>query len=102
MASNNDMVSKAVEEVLGTDETINLLYISRALDNINGEDIGTDPDYGMHFNYMFVGMSGQKLLDSFNSNFHAVDAQFLAHNNALQLCVMSNNIKLLSSFSFSL
>ena len=91
--TKKDIISKAVEQVLNSDETIDLLLISQSLDDINGEVVGTDPDYGMHYNYLFIGMSGQQMVDQMNSNFHATDAQFLAHNNALQLRIISNQVK---------
>lgn len=93
--ASNDLIASAINEVLGTDDTINLFQISDALDNINGEIVGSDTDYGMHYNYMYVGMSGQRLLDYFNSNFHSTDAQMAAHNQLLSVCIMSNSIKLL-------
>lgn len=95
MASNEDLITSSIAEILGTDETLNLLQISDSLDNINGEVVGSDKDYGMNYNYMFIGMSGQRLLDYFNSNFHATDAQFAAQGQLLTVCIMSNTIKLL-------
>ena len=93
MPSSNDIIKSSIEQVLNSDDTINLLLISKSLDDINGEVVGSDPDYGMHFNYLFIGMSGQQLVDQMNSNFHAIDAQFLAHNDALNVRIISNQIK---------
>lgn len=73
--------------------SIDLLLISNALDNINGEVVGGTTDYGMHYSYLYIGMSGQKLVDQMNANFLATDAQFLAHNNALNVRIVSTQIK---------
>lgn len=93
MPSNNEIVQNAVEEALISDDTIDLLLISDTLDDINGEDIGEPRDYGMNFNYLYIGMSGRRMVDQMNSNWRATDAEFLAHNNALNLRIISNQIK---------
>ena len=93
MPSNREIIENAVEQVLNSDESIDLLLISNTLDNINGEVVGTDPDYGMNYNYLYIGMSGQRMVDQMNSNWRATDAQFLAHNRALSLRIISNQIK---------
>lgn len=93
MPSNKEIIADSIEKVLTSDESIDLLLISKSLDDINGEVVGTDPDYGMHFNYLYIGMSGQRMVDQMNSNWHATDAQFLAHNEALALRIVSNQIK---------
>lgn len=93
MASNEEIISSAIEEALNTDNTVDLLLISDTLDTINGETVSSDKDYGMHYSYLYVGMSGQKMVDKMNENWKATDAQFLAHNNALQLRIISNQIK---------
>ena len=74
-------------------DTLDLLTIGDTLNDINGEEIGTDKDYGMNFNYLYVGMSGQKMIDAINSNFHATDAEFLAQSNAILVRIISEDIK---------
>jgi len=74
-------------------DPIDLLKISDTLDEINGEDIGVDKDYGMNFTYLYIGMSGQKMTDALNADLHAVDAEFLAIAQALLKRVISNQIK---------
>lgn len=95
MASNKkkDFIAKAVSNSIEETEPIDLLLISQYLDNINDEVIGTTNDYGMHYSYLYIGMSGQKLVDKMNENWQATDAQFLAHNNALNLRIVSNDIR---------
>ena len=95
MASNkkNDFIAKAVSSSIEEDKSIDLLLISKYLDDINDEVIGTTNDYGMHYSYLYIGMSGQKLVDKMNENWQATDAQFLAHNNALNLRIVSNDIR---------
>lgn len=74
-------------------DPIDLLKISDTLDEINGEDIGAEKDYGMNFTYLYIGMSGQKMTDALNADLHAVDAEFLAIAQALLKRVISNQIK---------
>ena len=93
MASKNDIIAKAVETAIQENESIDLLLISQSLDEINGEVVGSDEDYGMHFNYLYIGMSGQRMVDQMNSNWNATDAQFLAHQNQLNIRIISNQIK---------
>lgn len=93
MASKNDIIAKAVETAIQENESIDLLLISQSLDEINGEVVGSDKDYGMHFNYLYIGMSGQRMVDQMNSNWNATDAQFLAHQNQLNIRIISNQIK---------
>lgn len=93
MPSNNEILNEAIQTAIESDTPIDLLLISKALDEINGEEIGTDKDYGMHYNYLYIGMSGQRMVDQMNSNWHATDAQFLAHNDALNIRIKSNHIK---------
>ena len=93
MTSKNDIIAKAVETAIQENESIDLLLISQSLDEINGEVVGSDEDYGMHFNYLYIGMSGQRMVDQMNSNWNATDAQFLAHQNQLNIRIISNQIK---------
>lgn len=93
MPSNQEIIDKAVQTAIESDKSIDLLLISKTLDDINGEEVGTDKDYGMHYNYLYIGMSGQRMVDQMNSNWHATDAQFLAHNDALNIRIKSNQIK---------
>lgn len=74
-------------------DPIDLLKISDTLDEINGEDIGAEKDYGMNFIYLYIGMSGQKMTDALNADLHAIDAEFLAIAQALLKRVISNQIK---------
>ena len=93
MASKNDYIAKAVNSVIEEDKVIDLLLISDYLDDINDEDIGKVRDYGMHYSYLYIGMSGQKMVDKMNENFEATDAEFLAHNKAINLRIISEDIK---------
>lgn len=83
MASNN----------INENEPIDLLLISSTLDNIIKDNVVGDKDYGMHYNYLYIGMSGQRFVDQTNSNWEATDAQFLAHYNAINARIVSNAIK---------
>lgn len=75
-------------------DLLDLLKISNSLDEINGENISSEyKDYGMHYTYLYIGMSGEKFVDKMNTNFEATDAQFKAHNNALDIRIISNQIK---------
>lgn len=93
MASNKQVIAKALDTAINSDDPIDLLLISKTLDEINGEQVGSDPDYGMHYNMLYIGMSGQRMVDQMNSNWKATDAQFLAHNEALEIRIISNQIK---------
>lgn len=94
MPSNKEIISKAIEKAIQSNEAIDLLLISDTLDNINGEVVGSEPeDYGMHYNLLYIGMSGQKFVDQMNSNFNATDSQFLSINNELKVRIISNTIK---------
>lgn len=75
-------------------DLLDLLRISDSLDEINGENISSEyKDYGMHYTYLYIGMSGEKFIDKMNINLEATDAQFLAHHNALNVRIISNQIK---------
>lgn len=74
-------------------ENMDLLKISETLDDINGEVVGDTEDYGMHYTYLYIGMSGQKMVDKMNENFHATDAEFLAIAKALGVRIISSQIK---------
>ena len=93
MASKDELISKAVTSSIEEDEVIDLLLISDYLDDINDEDIGKVRDYGMHYSYLYIGMSGQKMVDKMNENWEATDAEFLAHNRAINLRIVSEDIK---------
>ena len=93
MASNKEIIEQAINKAISADEPVNLLLISKALDDINGEVISSDTDYGMHYNFLYIGMSGQRMVDQMNSNWKATDAQFAAHNSELEIRIMSNQIK---------
>lgn len=74
-------------------DEMDLLKISDTLDDINGEVVGDTEDYGMHYTYLYIGMSGQKMVDKMNENFHATDAEFLAIAKALGVRIISSQIK---------
>jgi len=74
-------------------DSLDLLRIGDILDEISGESIGTDQDYGMNYGYLYVGMSGARMIDAINENFHASDAEFLAQSNAIMIRVISEDIK---------
>ena len=75
-------------------DLLDILRIADSLDEINGENTGSEEkDYGMHYTYLYIGMSGEKFIDKMNANLHATDAQFLAHHNALNIRIISNQIK---------
>lgn len=74
-------------------DSLDLIRISDILDEISGESIGTDQDYGMNYSYLYVGMSGARMIDALNTNFHATDAEFLAQSNAIMIRVISEDIK---------
>jgi len=75
-------------------DLLDLLGIADSLDEINGENISSErKDYGMHYTYLYIGMSGEKFVDKMNINLEATDAQFLAHHNALNVRIISNQIK---------
>ena len=93
MASNKEIIEQAINKAISADEPVNLLLISKALDEINGEVISSDTDYGMHYNFLYIGMSGQRMVDQMNSNWKATDAQFAAHNSELEIRIISNQIK---------
>lgn len=78
---------------MANSEELDLLKISDTLDDINGEVVGDSPDYGMHYTYLYIGMSGQKMVDKMNENFHATDAEFLAIAKALGARIISSQIK---------
>lgn len=94
---NNKMiagvVADAIETAISENEPIDLLLISQSLDEINGEVVGSPVDYGMNYNYLYIGMSGQRMVDKMNSNWTATDAQFKAHQNQLDIRIISNQIK---------
>ena len=75
-------------------DLLDILRIADSLDEINGENIGSEyKDYGMHYTYLYIGMSGEKFVDKMNANLEATDAEFKAHNNALNIRIISNQIK---------
>lgn len=74
-------------------DTLDLLRIGDILDEISGESVGTDQDYGMNYSYLYIGMSGARMVDALNSNFHATDAEFLAQSNAIMVRIISEDIK---------
>lgn len=75
-------------------DLLDLLRIADSLDEINGENISSEhKDYGMHYTYLYIGMSGEKFVDKMNINLEATDAQFKAHNDALNIRIISNEIK---------
>lgn len=47
----------------------------------------------MNYSYLYIGMSGQKMTDAINANFHASDAEFLAQSNAILVRIISEDIK---------
>lgn len=73
--------------------TNNLLMITRTLDDINGEVVGTNASYGMHYNLLEIGMSGMEMVDKMNSNWSATDAQLAYHNEEISLRIISNSVK---------
>lgn len=78
---------------MSSTETTDLLLITKTLDDINGEIIGTNTDYGMHYTLLAIGMSGQEMVDKLNSNFSATDAQFKSFNDDIAIRIISSNIK---------
>lgn len=74
-------------------DTLDLLRIGDILDEISGESVGTDQDYGMNYSYLYIGMSGARMTDAINANFHATDAEFLAQSNAIMVRIISEDIK---------
>lgn len=74
-------------------DTLDLLRIGDILDEISGESVGTSQDYGMNYSYLYVGMSGARMIDAINNNFQASDAEFLAQSNAIMIRVISEDIK---------
>ena len=75
-------------------DLLDILRIADSLDEINGENISSDyKDYGMHYTYLYIGMSGEKFVDKMNTNLEATDAQFKAQNEALNVRIISNQIK---------
>lgn len=74
-------------------DSTDLLHISDTLDEINGESIDDTPDYGMNYTYLYIGMSGQRMVDKMNENWHATDSEFLAIATALGLRIISPDIK---------
>lgn len=93
MPSNKEIIAKAVDQVISSNDSIDLLLISQTLDDINGEVVGSSTDYGMHYNMLYIGMTGQKFVDQMNSNWEATDAQFLDNQNELAIRIVSNQIK---------
>lgn len=78
---------------MSSTNSTDLLVITKVLDDINGEIISTDTDYGMHYNLLAIGMSGQEMVDKLNSNFSATDAQFKSFNDDIAIRIISSNIK---------
>ena len=71
----------------------NLLTIGEDLDIINGVVIGSDPDYGMHFAYLEIGDRGQVMVTKINTNFHAIDSEFLYMATEIGKRIKSEQIK---------
>lgn len=70
-----------------------LLTIGEDLDIINGEVIGSDPDYGMHFTYLEIGDRGELMVTKINTNFHAIDSEFLYMATEIGKRIKSDQIK---------
>lgn len=71
----------------------NLLTIGEDLDIINGVVVGSDPDYGMHFSYLEIGDRGQVMVTKINTNFHAIDSEFLYMATEIGKRIKSEQIK---------
>ena len=71
----------------------NLLTIGEDLDIINGVVVGSDPDYGMHFAYLEIGDRGQVMVTKINTNFHAIDSEFLYMATEIGKRIKSEQIK---------
>lgn len=69
-----------------------LVRIGDVLDEVSS-DSSISQDYGMDYSYLYVGMSGARMIDAINNNFHASDAEFLAQSNAIMIRVISEDIK---------
>lgn len=69
-----------------------LVRIGDILDEVSS-DSNISQDYGMDYSYLYVGMSGARMIDAINNNFHASDAEFLAQSNAIMIRVISEDIK---------
>ena len=81
-------------DIIMSDElSANLLTIGEDLDIINGVVIGSDPDYGMHFAYIEVGDRGQLMVTKINTNFHAIDSEFLYMATEIGKRIKSSQIK---------
>ena len=81
-------------DIIMSDElSANLLTIASDLDIINGVVIGSDPDYGMHFAYIEVGDRGQLMVTKINTNFHAIDSEFLYMATEIGKRIKSSQIK---------
>ena len=50
-------------------------------------------DHGMHYTYLFIGMSGEQFVDKMNANLEATDIKFSEQDIALSLRIISNEIK---------
>lgn len=71
----------------------NLLTVGEDLDIINGVVVGSDPDYGMHFAYLEIGDRGQVMVTKINTNFHAIDSEFLYMATEISKRIKSEQIK---------
>lgn len=71
----------------------NLLTVGEDLDIINGVVVGSDPDYGMHFAYLEIGDRGQVMVTKINTNFHAIDSEFLYMATEIGKRIKSEHIK---------
>lgn len=78
---------------MSSTNSTDLLLITKVLDDINGEVVGSDTDYGMHYTLLAIGMSGQEMVDKLNSNFSATDAQLKSFNDDIAIRIISSNIK---------
>ena len=70
-----------------------LLTIGQDLDIINGIVVGSDADQGMHFAYIEIGDRGEMLVTKINTNFHAIDSEFLYMATEISKRIKSDQIK---------
>ena len=50
-------------------------------------------DYGMHYTYLFIGMSGDRFVDGMNKNLESTDLKISQIDSALNVRIVSNQIK---------
>jgi hypothetical protein len=92
MASNKDIISKAITNSIEKDTPVGVLLVSNE-DTLSGETTQNSSNFGMNYTLLYIGMSGQKFVDQTNSNWTATDAQFATHNKALNIRIISNQLK---------